>query len=498
MEEHNEEKKVVRYHLERHKWPDEIQAEKEQKRKIITIVATCIACFLSGFLVHGVINKSSVSGNSQFAKLEQIYSLMENQWYFGKEDKDLANTLMTNAINGMLDNQWDPHTSYMSPQEYESFASSLQGNFVGIGIQYYALDEDTFMVERVFKGSGAEKGGMIKGDMIKAVNGVSVKGKDIDEIAAMIKGELNSSVNITVVRENKDIDLTIQRSVVNDSVYGYVDQEVGILEINTFAETSGDEVGKYLADFKKQGVNQLIIDLRDNGGGYVTAAMQIASYLVPQDAVVYQEQSKDGTIQAHKAYDDYERYTFDKLVILINEDTASASEVLTSCLKAHLKHASTVGVTSYGKGTVQVPITFEDGSSFKYTIAEWLTPNGKHINGVGIKPDHKAELDPAITTGILNIPEKTVYKVDSVSPFAKPIQIYLKFLGYNADRSDEYFSHQSAQALKSYQRDHNLTVNGEINEETIKSLLSSCAKKWHQNREVLDVQMNKALSLLGK
>ena len=209
MEEHNEEKKVVRYHLERHKWPDEIQAEKEQKRKIITIIATCIACFLSGFLVHGIINKSSVSSNSQFAKLEQIYSLMENQWYFGKEDKDLANTLMTNAINGMLDNQWDPHTSYMSPQEYESFASSLQGNFVGIGIQYYALDEDTFMVERVFKGSGAEKGGMIKGDMIKAVNGVSVKGKDIDEIAAMIKGELNSSVNITVVRENKDIDLTI-------------------------------------------------------------------------------------------------------------------------------------------------------------------------------------------------------------------------------------------------------------------------------------------------
>lgn len=498
MEEHNEEKKVIRYHLERHKWPDEIQKEKEQKRKTIIIVFTCIACFLSGFLVHGIINRSSVSNNSQFAKLEQIYTLMENQWYFGKEDKDLANTLMTNAINGMLENQWDPHTSYMSPQEYESFATSLQGNFVGIGIQYYALDDDTFMVERVFKGSGAEKGGMIKGDMIKAVDGVSVEGKDIDEIAAMIKGEINSSVKITVVRENKEIDLTIQRSVVNDSVYGYIEDGIGILEINTFAETSGDEVGKYLADFKQQGVKKLIIDLRDNGGGYVTAAMQIASYLTPKGSIVYQEQSKDGEIQAHEAYTDYERYSFSKMVILINEDTASASEVLTSCLKANVKQAVTVGVTSYGKGTVQIPITFEDGSSFKYTIAEWLTPKGEHINGVGITPDYKIELDPAVTTGILNIPENTVYKADSVSPFAKPVQIYLKFLGYDTDRSDEYFSHQSAQALMRYQKDHSIKANGEINEETIKSLLSSCAKKWHQNRDVLDVQMNKALSLMNK
>lgn len=498
MEEHNEEKKVIRYHLERHKWPDEIQAEKEQKRKAIMIVFTCIACFLSGFLVHGIINRSSVSDNSQFAKLEQIYTLMENQWYFGKEDKDITNTLMTNAINGMLKNEWDPHTTYMSPEEYKSFASSLQGNFVGIGIQYYALDEDTFMVERVFKGSGAEKGGMMRGDMIKAVDGVSVKGKNIDEIAAMIKGEINSNVKITVVRENKDIDLTIQRSVVNDSVYGYVENGIGILEINTFAETSGDEVGKYLADFKQKGVDRLIIDLRDNGGGYVTAAMQIASYLVPQNAIVYQEQSKDGEIQAHEAYDDYPRYSFSKTVILINEDTASASEVLTSCLKAHLKQAVTVGVTSYGKGTVQIPITFDDGSSFKYTIAEWLTPNAKHINGVGIKPDHNVELDPAVTTGILNIPENTVYQADSVSPFAKPIQIYLKFLGYDVDRSDEYFSVQSSQALMRYQSDHQLNANGEINEETIKSLLSSCAKKWHQNRDTLDVQMNKALSLMNE
>lgn len=496
MEDKKDEKKVIRYHLVRHKWPDEIKAEQDRKRKIIILICTCIACFLSGFLIHGIMIGSHVSTNARFGKLEQIYSIMENQWYFGNEDADLSDTLMTNAINGMLENKWDPHTNYMEPEEYESFATSLQGNFVGIGIQYYALDEDTFMVERVFKGSGAEKGGMMKGDIIKAVDGVSVSGKDIDEIAAMIKGEINSTVKITIVRENKETELTIQRSVVNDSVYGYVKDNIGILEINTFAETSGDEVGKYLDDFQKQKVDKLIIDLRDNGGGYVTAAMQIASYLVPEDAVVYQEQTKDKEINKHKAYDDYQRYSFSKIVVLINEDTASASEVLTSCLLSQLDNVVTVGVTSYGKGTVQIPITFEDGSSFKYTIAEWLTPDGEHINGVGITPDYKVELDPAITTGILSIPQDTVYKADSVSAFAKPVQIYLKFLGYAADRSDEYFSYASSQALAQYQSDHQLTADGEINEETIKSLLSSCAQKWHQQREELDLQMNQALSLM--
>ena len=497
MEESKQEKKVTRYHLVRHKWPEEIKAERERRRKSVIILCVCIVCFLSGYLTNGMFGSTTGISSSQFYKLEQIYSIMENHWYFGKEEEDLASVLMRNAINGMVENPYDPHTMYMEPEEYESFASSLQGNFVGIGIQYYALDEHTFMVERVFKGSGAEAGGMMKGDIIRAVDGIEVsEKKNIDEVSAMIRGEEGTNVKVTVLRENELIDLLITRSVVNDSVYGYENGHIGILEINSFAETSGDEVGKYLADFKAQGKTDLIIDLRDNGGGYVTAAMQIASYLIPEHAVVYQEQSKDGTIKEQRAYNGYKRYSFDKIVILINEETASASEVLTSCLLAQLDNVTTVGVKSYGKGTVQLPITFEDGSSFKYTIAEWLTPKGEHINQVGITPDIEVALDPAVTTGILSLPEGTTYGADSVSVYAKPVQIYLRFLGYKADRDDEYFSFQSSDALKQYQRDHDLNASGEINEETIKSLLSSCSLKWRQEQDQLDLQMNRALELL--
>lgn len=489
-------KEIIRYHQIREKSPMEQRSDHDGRIKSAIVISCCIVCFLLGYFMNGILDTGSVSGDEDFGKLEQVYATMAEQWYFGKEDKDLRNTLLTNAINGMLENPYDPHTMYMEPEEYESFASSLQGNFVGIGIQYYELSDDTFLVERVFKGSGAEAGGMLKGDIIVAVDGVNVSGKDIDEISAMIKGEEGSDVVITVMRENEKKDLTITRSVVNDSVYGYEKGDIGVLEINTFAETSGDEVGKYLAEFKKQGKRKLIIDLRDNGGGYVTAAMQIASYLIPKDAVVYKEQAKDGTISEQIAYDDYERHTFDQIVVLINADTASASEVLTSCLKAQLDHVTTVGVKSYGKGTVQMPITFEDGSSFKYTIAEWLTPNEEHINNVGITPDVVVELDKAITTGILDMEEGTSYQADSVSVYAKPVQIYLKFLGYGADREDEYFSVTSANALKRYQSEHHLKADGVINEETIQSLLSSCAKKWHDEQDKLDVQMNRAVELL--
>lgn len=496
QEHNNQEKKVIRYHLVRHKWPDEIKAERDKKLKIAIVVCICVACFLSGFLMNGMMGNSVSASSSEFGKLQQIYSAMENNWYFGKDVEDLENTLLKNAINGMTTNALDPHTMYMEPEEYQSFASSLQGNFVGIGIQYYALDEDSPMVERVYKGSGAEKGGMMKGDIIKKVNGADVSGMSLDEISALIKGEENTNVSITVLRENEEVELTITRSVVNDSVFGYEKDGIGILEVSTFAETSGDEVGKYLADWKQQGVNELVIDLRDNGGGYVTAAMQIASYLIPEEAVVYKEQSKDGTIKEQSAYSDTTRYEFDHIVILINENTASASEVLTSCLKAQLDHVTTVGVKSYGKGTVQIPITFEDGSSFKYTIAEWLSPSDEHINGVGITPDVEVSLDKAISTGIPSFEEDTIYKADSVSIFAKPVQIYLRFLGYAVDREDEYFSEASSNALREYQRDHGLNVNGEINQETIKSLLSSCAIKWHQEEDTLDLQMIKAMELV--
>ncbi|MDE6195865.1 MAG: peptidoglycan-binding protein, partial [Erysipelotrichaceae bacterium] len=204
---------------------------------------------------------------------------------------------------------------------------------------------------------------------------------------------------------------------------------------------------------------------------------------------------KQGDIKEYRTLPSHPFYTFDQIVVLINQNTASASEVLTAALKEY-KDVSIVGVKSYGKGTVQVPLLLNDGSIFKYTTAQWLTPNGNKINGVGISPDYEIKLDEALTVGGISLNTEERYEADTVSRAARLVQIYLKFLGYNVDRNDEYFSLQSSQALRSYQQDMGLEVDGVISDKVVASLLSSCAKKWREEKSVLDVQMKKAMEVV--
>lgn len=507
----NNEKKVIRYKLVKHKWPDEIKQERNRRIKRVTIIFACVLCFGFGFGANMVLGvRSSMNDDPTAEKFQTIYDIMSDQWYFGKDVENLDETLMNDAINGMVNNPLDLHTNYMSKEQALAFSSSLQGNFVGIGIQYYAEDNDNFIIDRVFKNSPAEAAGMMKGDSIIMVDNIDCSGKEIQEISDMIKGEIGSVVQIRVMREGKPVDLSITRDVVNDSVFGYAKETTGILEITSFAETSGEETGKYLKDFHEKGYENLVIDLRDNGGGYLVAAQKIASYLVPADTPLYQQKNKAGEVTETKTIPDYPVYEFKNIVILINEETASASEVLTLTLQEKA-NAKVVGVQSYGKGTAQVPIPFKDGSSLKYTAAEWLSPNGNSINGVGVTPDYVVELDAAITTSVAALADGEEYKENTVSTLdgevvygkhtvsvTKAVQVYLKFLGYAVDRTDEYFSAQSAQALRQYQRDTGLAVTGVINEDIVKSLLSSCSIKWHNEESTLDLQMLKALEVASQ
>lgn len=490
-----EEKKIIKYKLVRHKWPDEIEAEKKIKRRKALTIASCIVCFLLGFFASNVVPNIAPSSTSKDTdKFDEVYNIMSKKWYFGKDIENLDDVLMTSALNGMISGGEDPHTMYMDAIQAADFTSSLEGNFVGIGVQYYALNDRTFIIDKVFKNSPAEAAGIIKGDQIYSINGESCNGLDIDEIAAKIKGDAGSTVNLEILREGKVVPLEVQRGEVKSSVYGELKDQTAILEISSFAETSGEEVGAYLADFQAKGADHLILDLRENGGGYLKAAQEIASYLLPAETVIFKELDRDGTYKEYKTLSDYTTYSFDKIVILVNNNTASASEVLTMALQ-ETTQAEVVGVNTYGKGTVQVSLPFADGSSIKYTVAEWTSPSGTRINGVGIKPDYEISLDPAISTAAPNLEEGVIILEDTVSVAAKSVQTYLKFLGYEVDRTDMYFSPASAQALRAYQRDNGMSETGEISAESITSLLSSCSLKWHDEEDALDLQMIKALEV---
>lgn len=486
------EKKVVRYKLVKHKWPDEIAAERKQRRRNITIAALCVVCFFGGFFVHAGVTPQAAS-NTTFQKLSEVYDLMKNKFYFGKDIKNLDQKLMDGAINGLVDAGGDPHTMYMDNELTKSFTSSMEGSFVGIGIQYYGTDDSTFIVDKVLQGSPAEEAGVLAGDQIYAIDGTICEKMTTSDVKELITKSKKDTIKLEIIREGKHKIMKVEKRTVMDSVFSSIKGKTGVLQLNSFADTSGIEVKEHLEKIRKAGCTSLVLDLRDNGGGYLKAATEIASYLLPAKAVIFKEESKDGSMQDYKTLEGYHQYTFDRVVVVVNENTASAAEVLTAAVKEHLG-ATVVGAKTYGKGTVQVPLTFKDGTMFKYTTAEWITPNGEKINDKGITPDVKIKLDDAFYVSAPAM-KKEVYKPDTVNKAAQSVQTYLKFLGYPVDRTDEYFSPASSEALKQYQRDKGLRVSGNIDAQTMSSLLSSCAMKWHNQEDTYDVQMQKAMEL---
>lgn len=490
------EKKVVRYKLVRHKWPDEIEAEKKRRNKRIGIVLICILFFFSGFFLNTYLHRTPAASNEDFQKLEEIYQMMSNKFYFGKDKEDFDQQLLEGAINGMVAAGGDIHTMYMDSEQTQSFTSSMEGSFVGIGIQYYRVDDSTFIVDSVLKNSPAEEAGIVMGDQIYAIDGTVCQNMTTDDVKKLITDSKSDEITLEIIRENKHKTIKVEKREIQDSVFSSVKGKTGILELNSFAETSGEEVKNHLESLKKEGCEYLILDMRSNSGGYLKSAQEIASYLLPKDAVIFYEEKKDGSKEEFKTQSDLQQYTFKKVVVLVNSDTASAAEVLTAALREHLG-ATIVGEKTYGKGTVQVPMTFKDGTMFKYTTAEWVTPSGEKINGKGITPDIEVKLDEAFYTSVPVLKDE-VYQPDTVSTAAKSAQIFLKFLGYPVDRSDEYFSYASSEALKQYQADKGLTVTGNIDAQTLNSLLSSSSLKWHQQEDELDTQMLKALELTGE
>ena len=243
----------------------------------------------------------------------------------------------------------------------------------------------------------------------------------------------------------------------------------------------------------------LILDLRNNTGGYLSAAREIASSFLPDNTVIFKEQTKDGQVKELKTDDNYAQVDFDHIYILQNKNTASASEVLIGALKDNIPDkVTTIGTNSYGKGTEQVTVPFDDGTSLKYTVAEWLTPNGTSINKVGFQPDVEVTLDEVSTVTYTGTREGEELRIepDSVNPNAAAVQVYLRFLGYPAERSDEYFSAASSEALKQFQSDNGLEPTGIVDQTTFDRLLEAVGSRLSSEGIDQDEELSTALSII--
>lgn len=514
MNDNNEEK--VHIKLERHLWPDEIAS---RRRRNIMIVLTVVGMlfsfglgiFISQFREHDIpianpttpvkIPSNNTSdeqaSKKEFSKFEEIYKIITNRWYFSKDMENPKTTVIDNAIIGMLKENGDPYSEYMTSQQYINFWNSIDRNFIGIGVQFYQASGYS-IVQRVFHNSPAQRAGVIPGDIFYRVNGTNVVGMPTDELASLVKGEEGTTVQIDFKRQEAIVSLSIVREQVRSTAYAeIIDDSIGYLEISSFGTTTGTEVKYYLDYIKDQNISKLIIDLRDNGGGALTTLGVIGSYFVPKGQVLIKTENVDGTSSEITSTGDvYEN--FKDIVILVNEHTASASEVLALALSDNL-NVPIIGTQTFGKGTVQNSMEFDDKSALKFTVSRWLSPNGTWVNEVGITPTIKVELDPIfyLERPSFEDDQPKTYRIDSVGYPVAYVQSALRFLGYEVDRVDGYFSAATDLALKKYQQDNRQTPNGVVDKDSYSSLNSSVIRYWNVYRQQLDTQRLKAIEYLG-
>lgn len=324
-----------------------------------------------------------------YASVNDLYqSLKEN--YSGKLTED---QLLDGLKHGLAESTGDPYTVYFTPKEAESFQSDLNNTFSGIGAELGKSDQGSIQVIAPIGGTPADKAGIRAKDVIATINSKTTVGMSIEDAVKAIRGKAGTSVTLQIVRGGSEaLTLTITRETIQvpSVTTKTLDNNVGYLQISSFSTDTADLVDEAAESFKKAGVKKIILDLRNNPGGQVDAAISVASQWLPQGALIMQEKRGSEVTQSYQSTGTSKLQGI-PTVVLINEGSASASEIVAAALHDN-KQAYLLGEKSYGKGVVQRIINFNDGSELKVTVASWYRPNGENINHQGIKPDKAAAL----------------------------------------------------------------------------------------------------------
>lgn len=347
---------------------------------VIIIMTSLVVSVSTGIIVYKNYYKiDKTSSNKDYLKeLEYAYNNILNSYVEKVDEKELTNA----AIKGMYNYLGDPYTSYLDKDSTDNLMDCLKGEYKGIGVEITTNESGT-VVMTVFENSPAEEAGIMVGDIITKVKGVDVNGKTTSEVSNMIKST-NGNVEIEVNRGGITKTLTLKVSTVSiKSVIKNKYDKTGYLRIETFSNTTYKQFKENLETLEKDGIENLIVDVRNNGGGFLNSAVEIAELFVEKGKPIYGLQTKD----KKEMYKDTTKEKRDyKVMILINGGSASASEVLAAALKESYG-ATLLGTKSYGKGTVQDTSELESGGMIKYTTAYWLTPKGVTINEKGLTPD---------------------------------------------------------------------------------------------------------------
>lgn len=383
----------------------EQQSKRGKGKKVLFGSILIVVCLIVGFFGGRVYQLFSLAGgneqslvSNQVVAKSRLLSQYINQFYLDEVDKEEVEDYI---YRGMIAGLGDPYSVYYTEEEYRQLMESLEGSYCGIGV-LCTQDPETgaVIVLNPFKKGSAYEAGIRAGDRITKVDGESITGQDLNSIVAKIKGEEGTEVTVTVYQQStkREKDFTLERrETENETVtYELLSDKIGYIEVSEFDEVTADQFEEALKELEKQGMEGLIIDLRNNGGGVLTAAQEMLDRLLPKCLLTYTE-DKNGKKEEYWAEDD-DKFT-KPLVLLVNGQSASASELFAGAVKDY-GIGTLVGTKTFGKGIVQSIFPLQDGSGLKLTVAKYYTPNGVCIHETGIEPDVEVEFPKSVTNSL--------------------------------------------------------------------------------------------------
>ena len=408
--------------------------------------------------------------NEDLKKLELVYDTLVNGYVDKNINKD---DLINGALKGMAEATGDPYTNYLVNDETAAIDETMTGSFGGIGAELRS-ENNRVIISNTREGTPAQKIGLQENDAILKVNGEDMEGKSISYVVSKVRGEVGTDVTLTIQRGTQELEVKITRAkIAIETVKGTVDSTdatIGHVQINSFAKNTAKEVEKAVTDLREKGVKKFIFDVRYNPGGLLDQAIMIANMFVDEGKTILNVENRDGQIKSYKASKDYGTFKItEPYVLLVNEGSASASEILAAALKESAD-AKLIGKKTYGKGTVQSVIEVGDNAELKYTIAKWLTPNKTWIHKTGIEPTEEVSMPDYYNITIIDTRE--VVKEGAVSDNVKTIETILKGLGYDVT-ADGYFDSKTTEAVKEFQKSKGLSETGEVDEKTGTALMSA-------------------------
>lgn len=358
-------------------------------KKFLKLLLIVLLIIGTNLITFGFVTKNFLGAEDQekFLKIKLLENKIKKDYLYEVSDEDLRD----GELKGMVAALKDPYSEYLTEEDLKEMNQETSGSFYGIGFTVYKNDNNQIEVVSPIKDTPADRAGIKSKDIVVKVNGKNYTGDEMKEAIKVIKGEKGSTVHLTMYRPStkKTIEMDVERAEIKiETVISHKIENLGYIGIIQFNDHTDEEFKTHLDELKKQNVKGLIIDLRGNPGGTVSSVVKIADMLLPEGTIVSAKDKNYKIVFEYKS--DKEQY--DKpIVVLINEGSASASEILSGAIK-DFNRGKLVGVKSFGKGIVQTVFPFQDGTGVKLTTSEYFTPSGENIHNIGIKPDIEVKL----------------------------------------------------------------------------------------------------------